>query len=146
MTNLVFVLDNSVSMRWALNDGSGANRRYADSILELLSLRDDIEALVPSLWWLEVGNVLIRAEKNQWIKRPDAERFLGMLGDLAIHTEVDSHLRLKELIIPLARKQRLTVYDATYLGVCIAHDLPLASLDQDLNRAAQRCGVTTLAI
>lgn len=133
-------------MRWALNDGSATNQRYADNILQLLASRDDTEALVPGLWWLEAGNVLLKAEKNQWIKRQDVEQFMGLIEELAIHTELESHLRLREIIIPLARKQRLSVYDATYLGTCLANNLPLASLDQDLNRAAQRVGIGLLTV
>jgi len=41
----------------------------------------------------------------------------------------------------LAREHGLTVYDAAYLDLTIQEGLPLASLDSQLVRAAQKVGV-----
>lgn len=133
-------------MRWVLNDGSATAQHYADSVLALLQTSKDMQALVPSLWWLEVGNVLVKAEKKKWIKRQDSDLFLETLNELAIFTELESHHLLREVILPLASEHKLSVYDANYLGLCIARNAPLASLDQDLVRAARRSGVSILTI
>jgi predicted nucleic acid-binding protein len=39
--------------------------------------------------------------------------------------------------LELADRHRLTVYDATYLELALRLSLPLASLDEDLRKAAQ---------
>jgi len=46
----------------------------------------------------------------------------------------------------LADKHSLTVYDATYLELALRRFLPLASLDQELRRAAQAENVSLLGI
>jgi predicted nucleic acid-binding protein len=40
-------------------------------------------------------------------------------------------------VLALARKHRLTVYDASYLELAQRETLPLATLDKDLARAAR---------
>lgn len=40
--------------------------------------------------------------------------------------------------IDLAEKHRLTLYDATYLELALRHRLPLATLDKNLQQAAQK--------
>jgi predicted nucleic acid-binding protein len=41
----------------------------------------------------------------------------------------------------LAVEQRLTAYDAAYLELAVRKQLPLASLDVDLNKAAVAVGI-----
>lgn len=56
-----FVLDNSVVMRWLLQDGSDERLAYASHVLERLAQGDD-EAVVPGIWALEVANVLVKVQ------------------------------------------------------------------------------------
>jgi predicted nucleic acid-binding protein len=44
----------------------------------------------------------------------------------------------------LAADHQLSVYDAAYLELAIRRQLPLASRDAELNRAAKRHGIHTL--
>jgi predicted nucleic acid-binding protein len=44
----------------------------------------------------------------------------------------------------LARRHRLTVYDAAYLELALREHLPLATLDASLAAAARQEGVTIL--
>jgi predicted nucleic acid-binding protein len=43
--------------------------------------------------------------------------------------------------LQLARRYRLSSYDASYLELALRAALPLATLDEDLRRAAQKAGV-----
>jgi len=43
--------------------------------------------------------------------------------------------------LALARRYGLSSYDASYLELALRRSLPLASLDKDLMKAAQRAGV-----
>lgn len=47
-------------------------------------------------------------------------------------------------IADLAETYSLSVYDAAYLEVATRRGLPIATRDGALNKAARRCGVTTL--
>ena len=52
----IFVLDNSVAMRWCFDAGTHPHA-VADALQE-----ESAEALVPLLWRYEVASVLARAE------------------------------------------------------------------------------------
>lgn len=54
-----FVVDNSVVMAWCFGDEGNS---YAEAVLESL---DSAEAFVPVIWPLEVGNVLLVAERKK---------------------------------------------------------------------------------
>jgi predicted nucleic acid-binding protein len=44
--------------------------------------------------------------------------------------------------VSIARQRRLSAYDAAYLELAIRERLPLATLDNDLRRAAKSIGVS----
>ena len=54
-----FVIDTSVVMSWCFKDEI---KRYADAILDLL---EEATAFALSIWPLEVGNVLLVAERRK---------------------------------------------------------------------------------
>jgi predicted nucleic acid-binding protein len=134
-----FVLDNSVAMRWLFADGSEADLAYAAHILELLE-QEESEAVVPALWPLEVGNVIVRAEAKGLVQEARSTEFLGLLGDMAI--AVDDHTAAHALhdTMQLARRFRLSTYDASYLELALREGLPLATLDADLRSALTTTG------
>jgi len=69
-----FVMDNSVSMSWCFQDEAGD---YSDAVLDRLA---ESTAVVPSIWPLEVVNVLLIAERKQRISESDSVRFLTLLS------------------------------------------------------------------
>ena len=130
-----FVLDTSVAMAWCFEDEANL---YADAVLD--SLIDNV-ALAPSIWPLEVGNVLLVAERRKRISQSDSMRFLELLNSLPIKVEILSEQRMFEAILNLARKQKISSYDASYLDLALQTGFKLATLDQSLRKAAARCGV-----
>lgn len=132
------VLDNSVSMRWCFADGSTSDLAYADRVLE--SLRDG-PALVPSVWPLEVANVVLRAEARQQITPDTSAAFLAQLRSLRI--EIDPGTAGHALVetLEIARRHRLSAYDSAYLELALRRQLALATLDAGLRKAARRVGV-----
>ena len=70
MTEAAFVLDASVALAWCFQDEAAPE---ADEALEALQ---EARALVPSLWFLEVANALLVAERRCRLSRPEASRFL----------------------------------------------------------------------
>ena len=81
-----FVLDNSVVMRWLFVDGTQNALDYSARILKLLAQEDNTE-VVPFVWGLEVGNVIVRAESKGLLQEARSAEFLGILHDMAI--EID---------------------------------------------------------
>ena len=92
------------------------------------------EWVVPALWWFEIRNALIVNERRGRTSQQLSARSLHELSQIA--TTVDTAPNGDNLMA-LARKHRLTVYEAAYLELAVRAGLPLATLDADLIAAAQ---------
>ncbi len=134
-----FVIDNSVVMSWCFQDEAS---RSADFILDRL---EEATAFVPSIWPLEVGNVLLVAERHQRLGEGDSARFLALLSELPIRIDQESPERMFKEILALARRQNLSSYDASYLDLAMRKGLPLATFDKRLLAAAKRSRVPVLS-
>jgi predicted nucleic acid-binding protein len=96
------------------------------------------EALVPGLWWAEIRNIMIVAERRGRIAVADTTQFLSDLARLPIAIE---HNAVEAAVLDLARGHGLTVYDAMYLELASRHALPLATLDHRLIAACHASNV-----
>jgi predicted nucleic acid-binding protein len=132
---MAFVLDASVTISWAMRDEEYAVAQAASSCLE----RE--EAFVPAIWWYEVRNMLVVNTRRKRIELTDSVQFLRELEQLPIRVEGIPH---PSDLPELARRHELTVYDAAYLELAIRRQLPLATLDKALRKAAQDAGVSLL--
>ena len=132
------VLDNSVAMRWLLASPKESDQAYAEAVLQSLVAT---EALVPHLWHLEATNVLIGAEKRGDLKTGEVERFITQLEALPIQIDPLTSHQAFSRTLSLSRAYNLSSYDAAYLELAIREGLPLATLDGDLRKAAQRVDV-----
>jgi predicted nucleic acid-binding protein len=130
-----FVVDTSVVMAWCFQD---AGNRYADAVLESL---ETSEACAPAIWPLEVGNVLLVAERKRRLSEASLVRFLALLRSLPITVEQEAPDRILTEIISLARTHHLSTYDASYLDLAMRLELPIATQDAQLVKAAQTCRV-----
>jgi len=135
---VILVLDASLTLQWFLEDEAG--REYGLEVLASLSTK---RAAVPILWFYEVGNGLLMAHRRKRITLDKIDGFLTRLKALPIDSEqVPSEI----LDLPaLAQKHSLTNYDAAYLALAIRLNLPLATTDADLRRAAAAAGVAIVA-
>ncbi|MBW2670457.1 MAG: type II toxin-antitoxin system VapC family toxin [Deltaproteobacteria bacterium] len=127
-----FVIDNSVVMTWCFKDETS---QYADLVLDRLEVSD---GFVPSIWPLEVCNVLLVAERKNRIGEADSARFIALLSELPIIVEQEPPERMIMEIFALARKHKLSSYDASYLDLAMRKGLPIATLDKNLIAAAKR--------
>ncbi|PWB76788.1 MAG: VapC toxin family PIN domain ribonuclease [Candidatus Methylomirabilota bacterium] len=130
-----FVVDTSVVMAWCFQD---AGNRYADTVLESLETG---EAFVPAIWPLEVGNVLLVAERKKRLSEASLVRFLALLRNLPITVEQETPDRMLTEIVSLARTHHLSTYDASYLDLAMRLGLPIATQDTQLAKAAKTCRV-----
>lgn len=129
------VVDNSIILSWGLQD---EGCRYADTLLESIG---EWEAIVPSIWPLELTNGLLMAERRKRISGSDVARFLSIIENMPIHIEPQTLTMTIHEILPLARIHRLTTYDASYLGLAMGMGLPIATLDKALRQAARKAKV-----
>ncbi|MGH7117159.1 MAG: type II toxin-antitoxin system VapC family toxin [Stellaceae bacterium] len=129
------VVDSSIALTWCFEDEASP---ATDTLFE--RVRDD-GAIVPGLWHLEVGNVLLQAEKRGRISGGDVALRLGLIADLPISVDQETAARSLRDILALARSEKLTTYDAAYLELAVRRGLPLMTKDIDLGAAARRLGV-----
>lgn len=129
------VIDCSVTMAWAFSDEADA---VTDGVLERVTSEG---ATVPTLWSLEVANVLLTAERRGRLTAGDGARFLELLGRLPIVIDGETATRAFLQTLHLARELDLSSYDAAYLELAARLDLPLATLDNHLLEAAGVLGV-----
>lgn len=130
-----FVLDASVAAAWALSDEQSD---LADAMLTRTSLNG---AVVPPIWWYEIRNILVTAERRKRISAHDTNEFLSRLPKLSI--QVGNFGEGNE-ILNLARLHQLSIYDAAYLELALRERLPLATLDEKLASAAVVVAVSVL--
>jgi predicted nucleic acid-binding protein len=137
---LNFVLDASVTMAWLLGNSKPADRAYAQGALQALK-QADRHAEVPVTWSLEVSNVVARAEAKGLLAEAQSKAFLEMLSNAPIRTDGATFTQAFASTLDLARRYRLSTYDASYLELALRVGLPLATLDADLAKAARKAGV-----
>ena len=131
----LFVVDCSVAMSWCFEDEKTPE---GDAILDSL-LQDERKALVPSLWHLEVVNVLSIAERHKRISTAKVILFLNLLSELPIR--VDENLQDPQTLFFLSRTYGLSSYDTAYLSLALKEQIPLATLDKKLKAAAKLAGI-----
>ena len=133
-----FVLDNSVTMRWFFGDGKPSELAYAGKVLDAMKTTS---ALVPTTWGLEVANVIAKAEAKALVTEARSGAFLGMLEGVEIEVDAATFAHALSDTLQLARRYKLSAYDASYLELALRLGLPLATLDEDLQKAAKKAGV-----
>ena len=133
-----FVIDNSVVMSWCFKDEIS---QYADGVLDLLQ---ESTAFVPSIWPLEVANVLIVAERKRRLRQADSVRFMTLLSQLPIIVEYERTGTIMNDLLVLARANNLSSYDASYLDLSMRRGLPIATMDTRLIKAAKKSNVPVI--
>lgn len=123
-----FVVDASVAACWLLPDEG--HRAAAAAFARF----PEDTACVPGLWWFEMRNIFLSNERRGRIDSARTSRALGLLGSLPIRLD---HHADDTALMALARTYRLTAYDAAYLELATRENLPLATLDEALARAAR---------
>ncbi|HET6469985.1 MAG TPA: type II toxin-antitoxin system VapC family toxin [Geminicoccaceae bacterium] len=132
---MVLVVDASVAAVWCLPDEDSS---LADAAIDRLRGED---ALVPALFWFESRNLLLMAERRGRLQPVQTAALLVFLDALPIQAD---HTPSGDTLLALARRYRLTVYDAAYLELAQRTGAPLATLDRRLAAAATDEGVSLM--
>lgn len=131
-------MDCSVTMAWCFEDEAN---EYTDAVLQRLTHE---EAIVPSLWPLEVANVLLVGERRKRLSQADTTRFLTLLGSLRITIDEETPYRAFNEALSLGRDHSLSAYDTAYLELAMRLGSPLATQDERLRQAASSLGVVVI--
>lgn len=135
-----YVLDASVTLAWCFADEATEN------ITALLNKLELEKALVPAIWPLEVGNILLAAARRKRITYADIAQFLEMLNSINIEIDIETIHKSFHETLSLAHSEGLTTYDAAYLELAMRTGLPLATKDKQLQDAGLRLGVQLLPV
>jgi predicted nucleic acid-binding protein len=129
---LSLVIDASVLVAWFLDEKSDPRVETAfDTVTR-------VETRAPSLFYYEIRNALLVSERRNRVTDAMSAAFLRDFGLLPIRLEPAGD---DTGLMALARKRKLTVYDAAYLELAKREGLPLATLDRALEKAAIAEGV-----
>ena len=134
------ILDSSATAAWVYVD------ELTSAVRDLLDLVSSQGAWVPSLWRLEVANILEMGVRRG---RHDAAFRDATLADLAllpVHIDPETDRHVWTATLRLAERHRLTSYDAAYLELAKRRDLPLATVDIDLRAAASVENIRLLGV
>lgn len=125
------VVDCSTAIAWTMLDESSV---LAVAALERLRAGGGV---APQIWWAELRNALLTAERRGRIPRAGTDAALAALDDLPI---VPDCTPSGAMVLRIAREHDLTVYNALYLELALRLSCPLATLDQELAMAAVEAG------
>ena len=119
-----FVVDASVGFAWVYQ---GQATPETDRLLDEVAAGATV--VVPTLWFLEMANVLLIAQRRHRLTPSQRKAALEKLT--AMHFTVDEEGARNAFgkTSDLAVQHGLTIYDATYLELALRRSLPLASRD-----------------
>jgi len=127
-------------MAWCFNDESN---HFTDKILEQM---ETAQVVVPTIWPLEVSNVLLLAQRKKRLTALQVSSFIDALSALSITVDASTTARAMHSIYVLAEKTKLTAYNAAYLELALREKIPLATLDNDLMKAAKISHIELLRV
>jgi predicted nucleic acid-binding protein len=134
----MLVIDCSVSLAWFFQV------EHTQAALGMLDHARDQGMCIPSLWWREMTNGFLLAERCTRITEADTRHYLSLLEKLPITVD---DLPVRQGVadaLTLGRRYGLTAYDAAYLELAMRRGIPLATFDQSLSAAGENAGVTVL--
>lgn len=106
----------------------------------VLSSLAENRALVPLLWFYEIGNGLLMAHRRSRISFDQITGYLTRLRALPIDAAQQSPDEILGLQ-KVALAHSLTIYGAAYLALTMRSDSALATTDNALKKAAASSGV-----
>lgn len=126
------VVDSSATLAWIFSEGT------TPPIREVLESVINGGAWVPSIWPLEVANILEMSIRRSRCDGAFRDATLEDLTALPIRIDTETATHAWGPTTRLAGRHKLTAYDAAYLELALRRSLPLATLDIDLRAAAQK--------
>ena len=137
---MAITIDASAVAAWLLPDEASA----AADDLYARALHGNESFQAPALFAWETGNLLNMARRRGRITVAQAHSALRLLARAKVALEIGPELARVEATIELARRNELTLYDASYLEQALRTGAQLATKDMQLRRCALKAGVPCL--
>ena len=134
-----FIVDASVGFAWVYQ---GQATPETEQLLNEVAAGATV--IVPALWFLEMSNVLLMAQRRHRLTAAQRKAAMEKLTAMQLTVDEEGTRNAFGKTSELAEKHGLTIYDATYLELALRRSLPLASRDEALKIAAKQCGLKTL--
>jgi predicted nucleic acid-binding protein len=131
------VLDASTAIGWMVDTPPPPMAVRTRRLLETGTI-----GVVPDLWYYEVCNALMMAERR---RRASAQIVSSHVSDVErLSAFLETSPTTPSALIAAARQSGLTAYDAAYFELALRRSLPLVTLDHKLRAAAQKAGIAVL--
>lgn len=137
---MTLVLDSSATLAWIYDDERTPAIEF---------VFDDVIAAgawVPGIWHLEIVNGLQTGLRRRRIDLAFRTQTFSDLGKMNIAIDGETNTFAWNATLALTDRFRLTPYDACYLELAQRRELPLATLDNDLRKAAQALDIPLLGV
>jgi predicted nucleic acid-binding protein len=134
------VLDSSIALAWIYSDET------TPAIAEVESRVLKNGAWVPSIWRLEVANVLEMGVRRRRHNAAFRAATLADLATLPISVDPETDGQAWGPTLHFAERYRLSLYDASYLELARRRGLALATLDKELRTAAAKEKIILLGV
>ena len=132
---MTFVVDASMAAAWILPD-------ERDLLSEALLEQVETEGgAIPSIFWHEIRNILLKVERRGRSQPAATDAALGRLRRLKLDLVENGD---DDVILRLGRHHNLSAYDAAYLDIAIRCGFPLVTADRRLASATLAAGATLL--
>lgn len=135
---MTLILDASMALAWLLHRKDAGEATLAVQALDVVSATG---CIVPALWYLEVANALLLAERQQVITAQDSASYLASLSFWEIVQDTALPSLYQPEAIHLGRMYNLTAYDACYLELAMRRAAVLTTFDRKLAAATRSAGV-----
>ncbi len=106
--------------------------------------RRETVAIVPAHWPVEIVNVLHQSFRRGRISPDAIDDFLALLQRLPMHVDRMAEIPGMPTVIKVAQDYQQTGYDSAYLELARRYELPLATLDNTMKRAAEAMHIELL--
>lgn len=117
-----YVLDASVAVAWYLEESFATRARtWQDKLLD-----QKVVLVVPSLHYLEFANALRTLVR----RRELGEKLAREIYDLHLEAPLERADPDERSVLDVAFEYDATVYDAVYIGLSLARDIPLITAER----------------
>jgi predicted nucleic acid-binding protein len=134
-----FVADASIGFAWIYPAQAS---EISEQLLQ--EMENGSSASVSTLWPLEIANGILVLVRHRRMSASEGESALTHLRQIPVDVDLEAPALALTRIAELARDHDLSTYDAAYLELAIRKELPLATRDEALAKAARRCGIRVL--
>jgi predicted nucleic acid-binding protein len=131
------VLDASMTLAWHIERADPGEKILARQALQAVRSHG---ALVPALWYSEVANGVLVAERRRVSTEQQGMVFQADLRQVEIAMDSTSPHVSQPMVIALGRSSGLTGYDAAYLELVLRTGRALATFDRQLAEAVRKAG------